>query len=49
MIRLTKGPFKVTVSLAAQPRPKEWSLLAAAAQVMKPIAAPAAAKGQSER
>jgi hypothetical protein len=48
MIRLTKGPFKVTVSLAAQPRPKEWSLLAAA-QVMKPIAAPAAAKGQSER
>ena len=36
-------PFKVSVSLSAEPHPGQWSLLAAATQVMKPIATPEAA------
>ena len=36
--------FKVSVSLSAEPHPGKWSLLAARTQVMKPTAAPAAAK-----
>lgn len=35
-------PFKLYVSLSAEPRPGEWSLLAAVSQVMKPAKAPAA-------
>ncbi len=35
-------PFKLYVSLSAEPHPGQWSLLAAMAQVMKPIATPAA-------
>jgi hypothetical protein len=38
-------PFKLSVSLSAEPHPGQWSLLAAATQVMKPAAAPVAAKG----
>ena len=37
-------PFKLSVSLSAEPHPGQWSMLAAMAQVMKPTAAPAAAK-----
>lgn len=33
-------PFKLSVGLSAEPHPGQWSLLAAKAQVMKPIAAP---------
>lgn len=36
-------PFKVSVSLSAEPHPGQWSLLAAVTQVMKPIATPVAA------
>ena len=36
-------PFKLSVSLSAEPHPGQWSMLAAMAQVMKPTAAPAAA------
>ncbi len=38
-------PFKVYVSLSAEPHPKQWSLLADDSQVMKPAAAPVSAKG----
>lgn len=34
-------PFKLYVSLSAEPRPGEWSLLSAVSQVMKPAKAPA--------
>jgi hypothetical protein len=37
-------PFKLSVSLSAEPHPGQWSLLVAVAQVMKPIAAPATAR-----
>lgn len=37
-------PFKLTVSLSAEPHPGQWSLLVAVAQPMKPAAAPAAGK-----
>ena len=36
-------PFKVNVSLSAEPHPGQWSLLATISQVMKPSTAPAAA------
>lgn len=36
-------PFKLYVSLSAEPHPGQWSLLTAVAQVMKPIPAPIAA------
>jgi hypothetical protein len=35
-------PFKLYVSLSAEPHPGQWSLLAASAQPMKPIPAPVA-------
>ena len=35
-------PFKLYVSLSAEPHPGQWTLLTAAAQVMKPIATPVA-------
>lgn len=35
-------PFKLSVSLSAEPHPNQWSLLAAMAQVLKPSDAPAA-------
>ena len=35
-------PFKLYVSLSAEPHPGQWSLLTAATQVMKPIATPVA-------
>jgi hypothetical protein len=35
-------PFKLSVSLSAEPHPGQWSLLTAATQVMKPIATPVA-------
>ncbi len=37
-------PFKLSVSLSAEPHPGEWSLLAASAQALKPGAAPAVTK-----
>jgi hypothetical protein len=40
-------PFKFYVGLSAEPHPGQWSLLAAVAQVMKPIATPVAARGGS--
>lgn len=40
-------PFKVNVSLSAEVRSGQWSLLAASAQVMKPIAAPPAPAAKS--
>ena len=33
-------PFKLYVSLSAEPHPGQWSMLAAATEVMKPTAAP---------
>ena len=33
-------PFKLSVSLSAEPRPGQWTMLAAVSQVMKPTAAP---------
>ena len=33
-------PFKLSISLSAEPRPGQWSMLAAASQVMKPAAVP---------
>ena len=42
---LKAQPFKASVSLSAEVHPKEWSLLAAVTQVMKPTAAPGAARG----
>ncbi len=44
-----KTPFKVQVGLLAEPRPRAWSLLAAATQVMKPappLAEPEGAGGK---
>ena len=40
-------PFKVSVGLSAEPHPKQWSLLAAVTQVLKPLAA--AAKAEETR
>ena len=37
-------PFKVYVSLSAEPHPGQWSLLAASTQAMKPLAIPGAAR-----
>jgi hypothetical protein len=37
-------PFKLSVSLSAEPHPGEWSLLAASSQPLKPVAASAPAK-----
>lgn len=37
-------PFKLSVSLSAEPHPGSWSMLVAVAQPMKPAAAPAPAK-----
>ena len=42
-------PFKLSVSLSAEPHPKQTSLLAAVTQVMKPAAAPVAAKGDAAK
>jgi hypothetical protein len=36
-------PFKLSVSLSAEPHPGQWSLLAAVTQVLKPSATPVAA------
>ena len=40
-------PFKVTVSLSAEPHPGQWSLLAASSQAMKPTAKPMASAPES--
>ena len=42
-------PFKLYVSLSAEPHPNQTSLLAAMAQVMKPAAAPVAARGDKAK
>ncbi len=42
-------PFKASVGLSAEPHPKQWSLLAAVTQVMKPIAVPVAAKSDAPK